>query len=255
MMQLSKKKTFRVIRTISVCTVFVCTIACASTDRAVKILPLGDSITAGAKNEYCYRMYLYKMLANSGYTVDFVGTNNTTYDSADATDYDGDHEGWLGWTTERVLISRIKRDFDYFKELEPEIVLIHLGSNDALFGLSDSPQVVANRSIGHLADIIDLLRKANPRVIILLAQIIPVIRGRYEQNERIEAINQEMPALVSDKSTPRSPVILVNHWIGFNAETMLYDFAHLNEVGANKMAENWYNALVEVLPTPKSAPK
>ena len=47
---------------------------------AVKIMPLGDSITHGFTNANSYRRVLWKMLTNAGYSVDFVGSLTTGYD-------------------------------------------------------------------------------------------------------------------------------------------------------------------------------
>ena len=64
---------------------------------AVKIMPLGDSITRGVYgspvNRWGYRQPLYVSLTNGGYNFDFVGGQT------DGNFPDPNHEGHDGWTS------------------------------------------------------------------------------------------------------------------------------------------------------------
>ena len=63
----------------------------------IKILPLGDSITANTETK-SYRYYLWNMLTTDGYKIDFLGSQKyQIYDN-----FDPDHEGHSGWRADRI---------------------------------------------------------------------------------------------------------------------------------------------------------
>jgi lysophospholipase L1-like esterase len=134
-----------------------------STKNLVKIMPLGDSITQGFVSDSTWRYYLYQQLRNAGYGVDFVGSQHTLTDGYDPhLDYDQDHEGHSGWRADQVL-AQIS---GWANATHPDVVLIHLGTNDLRAG--QTPQSTINE-IGQISDV---LRSVNPNVKIVLAQII-----------------------------------------------------------------------------------
>ena len=71
----------------------------------IKIMPVGNSITAGEHYRFPaleertgYRKALYEMLINSGYNIDFVGSQNHGIRSEDDKDwYDWNCEAYPGW--------------------------------------------------------------------------------------------------------------------------------------------------------------
>ena len=70
-------------------------------EAAIRIMPLGDSITQGASSgvtdedfQVSYRLDLWDKLRNAGYDVDFVGSLNS---GSSMEDFDADHEGHPGW--------------------------------------------------------------------------------------------------------------------------------------------------------------
>src|SRR6185503_14232817 len=66
-----------------------------------RILPLGDSVTSSFAPHSSYRYWLWHELVDAGYNVDFVGSQQGVADGTpDKTDYDQDHEGHPGWTTQ-----------------------------------------------------------------------------------------------------------------------------------------------------------
>ena len=226
---------------------------------AVKIMPLGDSITHGFTNANSYRRVLWKLLTNSGYSVDFVGSLTTGYDGpVPNPDFDLNHEGHRGYET-----YQIRDNINAWATANPpDIVLLHIGTNDA------KSHTNATTTTNLIAQIIDLLRVVNPNVKILLAQIIPLngngTNAFYPPYNLpadwpyVLALNQVIPALVAAKTTGPSPVILVDQFSDFNLLTDLFDGLHPNAVGESKMASKWFDALQGVLtstgnPPPKIA--
>jgi predicted TIM-barrel fold metal-dependent hydrolase len=207
----------------------------------IRIMPLGDSITQGAAKRDSYRRPLWKMLAEAGFEVNFVGSmkKHWPYNKPPHTDFDMNHEGHWGWRTDEVLtlISR------WAKKARPDVVLIHLGSND-VFQRQNNEQTVEE-----LRKIIIALRQHNPGVQVLLAQIIPA-KGKAARAE-IEKLNQLLPDMAQSLSTAESPVRIVNLNSGFDPRTDTYDGVHPNDSGIRKMAHGWYRALVPILPVPE----
>lgn len=204
------------------------------TNNAIKIMPLGDSITSMYTDHDSYRRPLWFMLQNSGFNVDFVGSQNLNKGGPPPhPDFDMDHEGHSGWRTDEILVTV----GGWARTYQPDLALIHLGSNDVFQYQSNSS------TIAELGRVIDTLRTANPNIKILLAQIIPSI---YEANAIVD-LNQRMPNLAATKTTPQSPVIVVDQWTGFSVSQDMYDGVHPNDGGDQKMATNWYTALAGVL--------
>lgn len=207
-----------------------------ATSNALKIMPLGDSITSMYTDHDSYRRPLWHLLQGGGFTVDFVGSQNLNKNGPPPhPDFDMDHEGHSGWRTDEILVSL----GGWARTYEPDIVLIHLGSNDVFQYQSNAG------TITELGRVIDTLRSVNPVVKILLAQIIPSI---YEANA-IADLNQRIPNLVATKTTPQSPVIVVDQWTGFSVNQDMYDGVHPNDAGDQKMANKWYAALTGLLST------
>ncbi|MEX0775346.1 MAG: SGNH/GDSL hydrolase family protein [Phycisphaeraceae bacterium] len=202
----------------------------------VKIMPLGDSITQGDAGHVSYRYWLWQALQRGGYDVDFVGSETENHGGRPAAfarlkpgDFDLDHEGHWGWRTDQVL-----EKIGPWAKVRPDIVLIHLGTNN----LSPPEKAVAD-----LSKIIDALRRENPHVTVLLAQVIPA-RDRAPQ---VVAFNQAVAALGHRKDTTGSLVKLVDQHSGFDADKLLHDGLHPNEHGEKRMAARWYAVLVPLL--------
>jgi hypothetical protein len=196
---------------------------------AIKIMPLGDSITQGNTKQDSYRRPLWHKLTDAGYQVDFVGSEKSNFTGRPAhPDFDEDNEGHYGWTIPGVL-----EKLDGWLALnKPDIVLLHLGTNGKESGAEKAAE---------LEQVIALLRKHNPKVVILLAQLITG-----------GDINGLIPPLATKLNTPASPIILVDQSAGWEwqpgADTV--DGCHPNERGEEKMAVKWFDALVKILPKP-----
>ena len=217
---------------------FSCGPETLKSEKTLRIMPLGDSITQGQEGHSTYRRPLWKMLDENGFSVNFVGTLREYYPGVlpRLSDFDIDHEGHWGWRADQIL-GKID---GWAKSASPDIVLIHLGTND-IFRNQPNEETVAE-----LVEIIMIFRKYNPQVKIFVAQIIPVFGEKI--NVRIRDFNRRFPAMAAELSTEISPVIIVNQYENFNAETDTYDGVHPDAKGAQKMAQKWYDALEEFLP-------
>ncbi len=124
------------------------------------IMPLGDSIT-----HLNYRYDLWLNLNEANIIFDFVGNENHLPWGAVDSDpaFDSDHEGHGGWRSDQISYNIES----WVKLNTPDIVLLHVGTNDLAQGYSPS------HVVEHIGKIIEILRLYNPEIIIFVAQIIP----------------------------------------------------------------------------------
>jgi lysophospholipase L1-like esterase len=201
----------------------------------VKIMPLGDSITQGYRGRDSYRRDLWLKLKETGADVDFVGSMKNNFMGAPAhEDFDMDHEGHWGWRADQIL----EKIDSWAARFKPDIVLMHLGTNDI------GSQQDITETVTELKKTIAILRKHNPGVTILLAQILPV--AFTYANIRIMTFNDALPELAKSLNSEKSPIIIVNHFNGFDATRDTYDGIHPNESGIKKMVVKWAAALNKV---------
>lgn len=221
-----------------------------------RILPLGDSITQAEANRASYRYPLWKKLVDSDLKFDFVGSlqkhqDRYTKGTPPQPDYKGksfdrDHEGHFGWNTDEIINGR---DFDngsgsgklaeWVDGYDADIVLMHLGTNDAFNRQSNAS------TVEELKEIIRILREDNPDVAVLLARITPVDH-KPGNAEAVASLNEAIPSVAEDMHTEQSPVILVDHFSGFDPGEHTYDGVHPNEAGEELMAQRWFDAIMDV---------
>ena len=216
----------------------------------IKIVPLGDSITQGVGNDYpdptgydTYRRRLYQMLTQAGYKIDFVGSMNKTWKCNDHAndDFDPDHEGHFAWRTDQILNGvnwKCRGNGNlrvWLKSYTPDIALVHLGTNDMF---KNRP---VNATLDLLEKVIKTLRKDNPEVVVFLAKVLPT--KDPEKNNRIMALNAKMNQVASRTNSPRSRVIIVDLYTGFDVERDFFDGVHPNLHGEEMMAKRWFDAI------------
>lgn len=196
-------------------------------------MPLGDSITQSSKGLDSYRYYLWHLLINKGYQVDFVGSKHGVGDgSPPDSDFDMDHEGHAGWRADEILT----QVHAWATAASPDVVLLHIGTNDL------SQRQTVGSTVSDISGIIDELRSVNPRIHILLAQLIAKAGV-----PNIAELNARLPSLAADKQQVDSPIVLVDQYTGFDPSTMTYDGTHPNAEGESRMAHRWFEKLAPML--------
>jgi lysophospholipase L1-like esterase len=113
----------------------------AQTNKVIKIMPAGDSITNGDGEQGGYRKYLYDALTKKGYKIDMVGPNGKDNASANGISYDDNHAGFSGYQIKEVpswgqqqggkgsLYNELKNN-NAVKNANPDIILLMIGTND-----------------------------------------------------------------------------------------------------------------------------
>ena len=211
--------------------------ASAPPPQPIRIMPLGDSITGSTG---CWRDKLWDRIteAKPHQEYDFVGHRHGK-PKCDG-DYDNDSNGISG-----VRVSELAASGDltgWLAEDPADIVLMHYGSNDIRHGWTTSEIIDA------LGTVVEQMRQANPRMVILVAQIIPMTTTPMDKDcadcpGKVDALNAEIPGWASGVTTAQSPVVVVDQFSGFDAATDTYDGLHSDGSGGKKIAEAWYQAM------------
>ena len=202
----------------------------------VRIMPLGDSITGSPG---CWRALLWNRLQTSGFPdIDFVGTLPA---QGCGIAHDGDNEGHGG-----ILATNMAAQNQlppWLAATRPDVVLIHLGTNDVWN--NRSPQQILDA----FTTLVNQMRASNPAMRILVAKIIPMNPSNCaECGQRVVTFNNAIPAWAAARSTSQSPIVVVDQWTGFSTSADTTDGVHPNgTTGIQKISDRWFPALTSVL--------
>ena len=203
---------------------------------SARIMPLGDSITTGYPGPVFdgYRKDLYSNLIDSGFSVNFVGSQKN------GTGMDNDNEGHGGWTADAI---RDKVD-DWLESTPADVVLLHIGTNDIAGGQA-SAGIVAEVE-GILDNIDDWELDNGESVTVILARII-LRSDNSGWNQTTIQYNDDLEDMALERIANGDQIILVDMASALTYPADLVDGIHPTPIGYGKMADVWYNALVEVL--------
>jgi len=200
--------------------------------QAVRVLPLGDSITQANNKNMSYRYWLWNMLAEKNIAVDFVGTQNSNYEGNPdfPEDFDKNHQGRWGWRSDEVLAELP----EWLTHYDADVALIHLGTNDCL-----KNQAVPE-TLDELQQIVHVLRTSNSSIDIAFSTLGPT---SWQEFGCLAKINQGLLQLQSKLSTTDSQIIVVSPDQEFDIASELYDGLHPNAAGEKKLAKMWLKAI------------
>jgi lysophospholipase L1-like esterase len=224
-------------------------------DGMIRIMAIGDSITRAT----CWRAALWAKLSQDfSSRFDFVGTLSSDNGCTPA-NYDRDNQGYSSsLITEIVANDTSARMCDpnpcpaladlqsAFLMKPTDVALLHFGTNDVWN--SKSPQDIVS---GYTA-VVAALRAANPKVVILVAQIIPMNVSEVTCGgcicagcpSGIPALNARIASWAIEQDTPESPIRVVDQYGGYDAVADNRDGVHPNTLGSQKIADRWYDALL-----------
>jgi lysophospholipase L1-like esterase len=207
---------------------------CPMNGSPCKILPLGDSITHGAKssNDAGYRSQLFKLIVAANQKVTFTGslTNGPAQESGQP--FPRMHEGHSGWTINQLSPLIPSPGLDG----KPSIILLHIGTND--IGSRD-PTGMATR----LDALVDKLAQNAPDALIVVAQITTA----RTDNDIRDAYNAKIPGIVQSHAAKGRHIISVDQ-NKLPMSGLSPDGVHPNDQGYAYMASVWYAAIKNVLP-------
>ncbi len=201
----------------------------------IKIMPLGDSITHGQLGSSPiggYRDDLVQMLLDEGINFNLVGTLN------DGTARYPYHEGHPGWMT-REIAQYVQ---SYLRSTHPEIVLIHIGTNDINSGQTSSYVQWRTNTL------LDSIFKFDPTLTVIVASIIP---RKGDLNREHTNLAPLIRSLVNNRRTAGYSVFYapVNELFLLNTawENLLFDTLHPNNDGYNVISRGFYKLLMDVI--------
>lgn len=210
-------------------------------------MPLGDSITGTT----CYPKLLSQELIGKGRTsFTFVGTvlDNQACGDAPNVQTEG-HGGYL--VTYLTTDSPPQSGKGTLTELKswaaekPDVVVMEYGTNDVWSNIATSQILDA------YGFVVDQFRARNPAVIFFVAQIMPMHPAGCTGCETgVEALNAQIPAWASGKSTSSSPIFVVDVWSCVPQASYIpgssytSDGVHPNVTGAQAMADAWYAGMI-----------
>ena len=209
---------------------------CSLYAQQVKIMPLGNSITHGEHGSNPtggFRDDLADMLINEGINFDLVGTLN------DGTDYYPYHEGHPGrasWYLADNITS-------WLSSTNPDIILLHIGTNDINDGRSNITIV------NDIERILENIWSYNSSATVLLADVIP-------RNDSDNYTNTNLCRQIHDLSVEKLASGKPIRFVGQNEiyithdnwrYNLLYDAFHPNNTGYNAMAKTYFNILMNEL--------
>jgi lysophospholipase L1-like esterase len=219
----------------------------------IKIMAVGDSITRAT----CWRARLWEALNQSfAGRFDMVGTLQSNPGCTPA-NFDADNQGYsssliteiaAGITSARTCDPACPTMADLaqaFMTAQPNVVLMHFGTNDVWNGRAPAD------ILSGYSQVVDAARAANPNVVILVAQIIPMNVTEATCTgctcagcpTAVPALDQQIVGWAAGKSSAASPVVVVDQLTGYDATADNRDGVHPNEQGSQKIADRWFAAL------------
>ena len=213
-----------------------------------KILPLGDSITAGAGaqpgDNGGYRVELFTKAVADSKHITFVGSMTSGPSTVSGQTFPKNHEGHIGWKIDQV--DGIATTSQALKDM-PQIVLLFIGTNDE--GYASSAAGASDR----LGQLIDKIVAALPNALLVVSSIYP-FPGCKDTNytstqcaANVTAYDATMPGVIQQR------VAQGKHLLSVDMSTpptgaLSTDGVHPNDtVGYPWMGDTWYSAIKSYL--------
>lgn len=214
-----------------------------STGTACNVLPIGDSITEGCCTAPMggYRIELFRQATKNGKNLTFVGLASNGPSTVDGKTFPKKHEGHGGYT-----ISQIAGLADNsIASSRPHIVILKIGTNDI-----NNNNDIANAP-KRLEGLIDQIIKAAPDALLVVSAIIPTKTDGT--NQRVQAYNGAIPALVDARAKAGKHVVFVDNYKAYTQNTnyknaYMADNLHPNDAGYAVLGQSFYDVIASVLP-------
>jgi lysophospholipase L1-like esterase len=209
-----------------------------------KILPLGDSITAGAGAQPGdgggYRVELFTKAIGDSKHITFVGSLTSGPSTVTGVAFPQKHEGHIGWTITQV--SGIATTSQALKDM-PQIVLLFIGTNDE--GYANTEAGASDR----LGQLIDKIVAALPDSLLVVSSIYPFPGCKatnYTPAEcavNVATYDAAIPGVIKQRADQGKHVIYVDMSTPPSG-ALSTDGVHPNDtVGYPWMGDTWYAAI------------
>mgnify|MGYP001827783182 CR=1 FL=1 len=205
-------------------------------DRVVRILPLGDSLTVGfgtaaegPGTEGGYRRRLARLLNEAGVFFDFVGSQT----NGPAALGDKDHEGYNGYAVAQVAQKAIPALETY----QPDLILLLAGSNDQITFVP--PTQPPEDAAADLEQLIEQLDRESPGVQIIVGKVVPLVHndsGVRRYNELLEPL--------FERQIERGVRLQLVDMYAIGEANLAIDGMHPTQAGYDMMADIWFPAVM-----------
>jgi lysophospholipase L1-like esterase len=204
---------------------------------ALVVLPLGDSITEGVPTADGYRAPLVALMAKAGVQVKYVGSLRSPA---------GAHEGWSGFTTAE-LIPRARAALARHR---PDVILLHIGTNDLGMGVSVEEAAANVRALLILID--ERSRTGGARgaggstarpIQVLLAKIVARDLFGDGRDPLVDQYNDLLVDVADERRKAGQAVQVVDIHRRVDPRRDLADALHPSERGYANIAAGWAEAL------------
>ncbi len=220
------------------CLVLVCgssyLAARAEEHPVMKIMALGDSITAGYHTgKGGYRNYLRDILIKDGRQVDFVGRSTDRSDGIP----DPEHEGYSGAT---IALIAEKAD-GALQTFEPDVILLFAGSNDIrVNGDNGNPKnpIYFGTASERMEALLATIWQRRPKAMVIVGTLMPFAGGWAVRENAAKEFNAKLVNLVDKYHAKGKSIALVDFRKTITGED-LSDGLHPNSAGYEKMATAW----------------
>ena len=209
---------------------------------ALRILPLGDSITYGYGGTNAgYRAALATLLDAANISFQFVGSafDNPGMLPRDQRHHEG-HSGWViqGGTSGRPGLLENLGSWLGPSGSRADIVLLMIGTNDV--NLSYDLASAENRLSALIAAIADQTYGLQPDAQIIIAQLVPIMDATEDAHAK--SYNTSVANVVAAHKKRGEHIILVDMHTALTAPDFA-DKLHPNDAGYAKMAKVWFDAI------------
>ncbi|ORX83710.1 SGNH hydrolase [Anaeromyces robustus] len=224
--------------------------AVAVSGDAIKIMPVGDSITFGMGENGGYRKYLYSALTQKGYNIDMVGPEGSSRATANGISYDDNHAGYSGFQIKEIpdwgrqqggdgsLYNKLKSK-NAVKQAQPDIILLIIGTND----------MTANRSMDACASdlraLLDYMLGDMPSGGIIFMGSIPEFTAYGGNAQRVANYNGTVKKVAEEYASKGKNVRFADVHGSLNGTGDLGgDGLHPNGNGYKKMGNFWADIIL-----------
>lgn len=215
----------------------------------LRIMPLGDSITAGYDGNNLspggYRTTLYGLLHDAGYEFDLVGSQQSNPGPIP----DNNHEGHGSYTIEQIRQSL----GPWVVANRPDIVLLLAGTNDVTTSIYTNPELTVDGIASRLDSLLNDLYFYRPNAIVFVGTIPMAAVTEQLHTARSAEINALFPGIVSAQAALGRSV----HLVDLRARLTPADIAdriHPSPEGYAKLGYAWFDAIESVFPPPYRPP-
>lgn len=208
------------------------------TPDGTRVMCMGDSITSGFGGVGGYRYALWSLMLGANFAPDFVGSSTV------ASPFfmpDPEHEGHSGWRM-ADFVDHVGIDGKPDSSIElkmstyrPTMILLHAGTND-LWSKDDW-----QRAPDDLAALLDRIHAHNPRVLTVVAKIVPTIVDSV--NLSADWMNRRFHEVVEAKWLAGHNVQLVDMQVACPVLTTV-DGVHPDQVCYTYMAEQFLGGIL-----------